>query len=720
MTLSAAEQYLLELINRARLDPVAEAERQGIDLNAGLAPGTIAATPLQVLATQGDLEDAAVAHSEWILATDTFSHTGAGGSNPGDRMRAEGYTFNGHWGWAENLAFYASSQAFDLASVIETHHNGLYASAGHRTNIFSANMDEIGIGQVAGTYTQNGNDLHASVLTQNFAFSGGQTFVTGVAYSDGNGDGFYSMGEGLSGITIRVGSASDATATAGGYSVLANAGANVAVSVTHGATGQTDLTMDLRAGNGKLDIVQAPDGSWGLALSASANLLGGIADATLLGVGNLNLGGSAADNVLTGNRGNNTIQGRDGNDTVSGAAGHDTLNGGSGNDLVLGGTGNDDLSDGWGIDTLTGGAGGDLFILTADGATDTITDFTPGTDRIDLSAWGTVPGTPTLVQTGFGMTITQGSEVLHVYGSTGGPINPATLGAAVIITPPAITDPVPPPPPPATTLVGTAQNEVLTGTGNADLIEGMAGHDTLLGGADNDTLDGGLGNDILIGGTGADDMRGGLGNDRYIVDDAGDVITGEIGFSQGGGIDTVESWISFTLPANVEILRLMGSADINGTGGAAPEALVGNSGNNVLSGGGGNDVITAKDGNDILIGGGGRDYLVGNAGADVFVFTAVSDSRPGTANRDFINGFVHGEDLIDLSDIDANSLTGADDAFSFIGNAAFSGTAGELRFFTFGGGNFNIVEADVDGDGVADMQIFVNLTNFMTNSDFLL
>jgi hypothetical protein len=46
MPLSAdAEQYLLELINEARLDPLAKAASLGIDLNQGLAPGTLTGRP---------------------------------------------------------------------------------------------------------------------------------------------------------------------------------------------------------------------------------------------------------------------------------------------------------------------------------------------------------------------------------------------------------------------------------------------------------------------------------------------------------------------------------------------------------------------------------------------------------------------------------------------------------------------------------------------------
>ena len=101
---SAYEQYFLELVNRARLDPVGEAARQGIGLNDGLAAGTISTAAKQPLAFSPLLIDAADAHSAWMLATDTFSHTGANGSSPGYRMKAAGYSFTGSWSWGENIA----------------------------------------------------------------------------------------------------------------------------------------------------------------------------------------------------------------------------------------------------------------------------------------------------------------------------------------------------------------------------------------------------------------------------------------------------------------------------------------------------------------------------------------------------------------------------------------------------------------------------------------
>ena len=85
------EQYLVELINRARANPAAEAARFGIDLNEGLPAGTISTAPKPPLAVNPFLTDAARGHSQWMLDHDVFSHTGAGGSTPTQRMQAAGY-----------------------------------------------------------------------------------------------------------------------------------------------------------------------------------------------------------------------------------------------------------------------------------------------------------------------------------------------------------------------------------------------------------------------------------------------------------------------------------------------------------------------------------------------------------------------------------------------------------------------------------------------------
>src|SRR6202023_2493081 len=67
------------------------------------------------------------------------------------------------------------------------------------------------------------------------------------------------------------------------------------------------------------------------------------------------------------------------------------------------------------------------------------------------------------------------------------------------------------------------------------------------------------GNDVLADSPGAVIMLGGAGNDTYIVHNVGDVVTEAV----GGGTDTVNASVSYTLAALSEV-EIM-----NGTGGTA-------------------------------------------------------------------------------------------------------------------------------------------------------
>ncbi len=105
---------------------------------------------------------------------------------------------------------------------------------------------------------------------------------------------------------------------------------------------------------------------------------------------------------------------------------------------------------------------------------------------------------------------------------------------------------------------------ILIGTEDNDILTGGIGNDTIFGNGGNDTLDGGFGNDTL---------NGGEGNDTYYVDNVGDRVE-EVPFNPSnpalGGIDLVISSVNFNLQSpptdSVENLTLSGFAPINGTG----------------------------------------------------------------------------------------------------------------------------------------------------------
>jgi Ca2+-binding RTX toxin-like protein len=120
---------------------------------------------------------------------------------------------------------------------------------------------------------------------------------------------------------------------------------------------------------------------------------------------------------------------------------------------------------------------------------------------------------------------------------------------------------------------------------------------TATGNHDRNVLTGTDAANVLDGGAGADTLVGGSGNDVYYVDDAGDV---EVE-SSGGGWDSVYSSVSYTLSAQVEVMYLTGTDNLNGIGNSAWNLLVGNAGANVLNGGGGNDSLRGGLGDDVYI-----------------------------------------------------------------------------------------------------------------------
>jgi len=375
---SAREQYFLELVNRARLDPQTEVARLLADpnvsqttkdtldfgadgLNRGLAAGTVSGLPLQPLAPNALLRDAAAAHSQWMLDAESFSHTGSGGSSVSQRIAAAGYVVVWPGGVGENLSWRGTTGTMNMDSAVIGHHAGLFASDGHRRNTLTDWFRETGVAQLRGEYTHaNGTTYDSSMLTQKFAASGAGVFLTGVAYADTDGNGFYSIGEGQAGVTIAAVGTATLTAPAGGYALGLIAAADVAVTLTWGAV-QIGASVDLSAGNVKLDLVAGTGDVLRLLSSADMDLGAGAGEGALLGAADLALTGNAADNLLIGNRGDNQLRGGGGNDTLAGGAGDDVLDGGAG------------------VDTARfTGAKGD-YLITADGAATLVADQRPGT-----------------------------------------------------------------------------------------------------------------------------------------------------------------------------------------------------------------------------------------------------------------------------------------------------------------------------------------------------
>ena len=191
-------------------------------------------------------------------------------------------------------------------------------------------------------------------------------------------------------------------------------------------------------------------------------------------------------------------------------------------------------------------------------------------------------------------------------------------------------------------------------------------------------------------------LEGGTGNDTYVVYAA----TDQVIENAGEGTDTVRTSVSLALPDNVENLTLTGAAAIDGTGNNLANAITGNSGANVI------------------IGGGGADVLSGAAGADRFKFLALSDSAPGF--EDLITDFSGRKgqgDKIDLSAIDANSNTAANDAFSLVNK--FSGKAGQLVVDYDKQTGLTSISLDVNGDRLADMVIELSGQVKLAASDFI-
>ncbi len=199
------------------------------------------------------------------------------------------------------------------------------------------------------------------------------------------------------------------------------------------------------------------------------------------------------------------------------------------------------------------------------------------------------------------------------------------------------------------TTTGTAQDDILMGSDNADHLNGSSGRDILFDGEGFDTLTGGSGEDIyILTRDGTHDRINGfeLGVDKIDLSSWGRIYSkSSLGFQELSngirityGAETLDvlSSASTTITeemltdadlfglGHVDVALSVGSEIWEGT--AADEVFNGNLAGDVLAGLGGDDTLNGGGGNDTLNGGDGADNLIGGDGIDTADYTGSSGS----------------------------------------------------------------------------------------------
>jgi hypothetical protein len=229
---SDAEQYMLELINRARTNPAQEG--QFLDqvntpysrLARSDHPEYYTNLPLEFsaypaappLAFNPALLEAAREHSADMQINKYFAHNTPSGITPFDRITDAGFEYETA---GENIA---GMGCLTVSDVIESHY-GLMVDCynimdstyhlGHRLTLLDQAFKEIGIG-----FSGNRDDGYG---TQNFAsrLSNPICFIVGVVYRDKNTNAQYDPGEGISNVLVtpNIGGNTAITSASGGYAV---------------------------------------------------------------------------------------------------------------------------------------------------------------------------------------------------------------------------------------------------------------------------------------------------------------------------------------------------------------------------------------------------------------------------------------------------------------------------------------------------------------------
>ncbi len=422
------------------------------------------------------------------------------------------------------------------------------------------------------------------------------------------------------------------------------------------ADGSTVRVID--AGNG--DVEFTPGDDFGVLALGDTDTdefgfsVGGFADAIIA----VTIQGVDSDNdLVSGTNGNDILNGGIGNDQITDDFGADRLNGDAGDDDLTSGRSNDILDGGTGADIMRGGLGNDRYLV--DDAADQVIELAnEGTDLVEASGAftfvlptnvenlnligdtdGSGNGADNRINGGAGANIIRGGGGRDIIGGEDGDDillgqvgDDALRGGAGLDN-----------------LQGAEGDDVLFGGDDADTLFGNDDDDQLLGEARDDTLNGGAGNDRLTGGLGADQLRGGAGDDIYVIEDAFDMVTENV----GEGIDTVRAGTNIgALADNVENIIAIGD-----TG----RLLTGNDLDNTIFGGDEGDFINGAGGDDLLRGGSGDDVYVFELGDQIIertgegTDTILFDSDIANAG-DTVFNFNNVEELLIGGSVNVNAI----------------------------------------------------------------
>ncbi len=297
----------------------------------------------------------------------------------------------------------------------------------------------------------------------------------------------------------------------------------------------------------------------------------------------------------------------EGNDLIFGFEGrNDFLKGLGGNDVIRGLGGNDTLNGGTGIDDLYGGGGSDTYLFARGDGQDTIFNAdgdASGTTDVLLFAAGILPADMIAARSANDLVLaisgTPDQVTLRDYFLGGAAVvEQIRFADGTVWTGQTIADRFP--------VNGTAGDDILQGSGLAEVINGFAGNDTLRGGAGNDIIDGGTGSDWLYGEDGNDTLIAGAGEAR-----------------------------------NASIFN----------------HLFGGNGNDILVASGKQDALSGGPGNDLLIGAEGTDFLQDISGNNLMFGGAGLDRFDLGDNRQLIIGGA-GDDSIDGDNVNINGIYG--------------------------------------------------------------